>query len=288
MAPLVGAAVRLRGGVLARLPLTPAAPLQNLMMAKIIAVREAMLAAFSQTSGRDAGGSWPAEEQTQQLRAAGNHLARAIDDLPTPQELDAAQVAAADFALPSEVHEDVFPAQAPTSLLPAHSLSGAAASLDGSALRALPTVPPASDAMVASTIQAMTSPGQLYAYWQDWTAELKEQWEAAEDARFGAASQAGLARVMDKMTQIWWHAAHLKPAYLADLSFAALPRDGAQQELWAAIAVCTALLLCSRAALLPPDAPPTAPGPCSHFLPGINFLVLRPGSTPRCAMPTWR
>jgi hypothetical protein len=241
-------------------------------MEKVLAVREAIVHAFHQASAAQAprppqAGPADAGAELAALQTAGAGLARAMEALPEVQDMEttpagggdagAGPPPAAAAAAPSPALgggaaadrqaaqsatlgaicacEGVRAAEAPTSLLAAHGEAGVA--LDGAALQGAASVPPASDTEMAEAIQEMTEPAQLVQYWQSWTLDLKASWEAAEAASFAGAPAAALDASMQKMTQIWWHTAHLKPAFLTQLTYAALPKEAAQQAKWAEIAV---------------------------------------------------
>lgn len=128
------------------------------------------------------------------------------------------------------------PGQPPRWALLEHHREGAAAQLDGGALREVGSIPAPSDELVRATVMAMSEPEHLLDYYRQWQAELAASYIAAEAGEFDAASVAEVEAVQERMASVWWHVGHLKPAYLCYLTNAALPEDSAQFPLWRELA----------------------------------------------------
>lgn len=227
---------------------------KNAVMEKVLAVRDAMFTVYNKTANVD-----DKTPQWRELKGAGYELAMAIDRLnsdplideimadtsgpPSPPESskDAPQKSegtATDVEQPNG--SDSADALAPEGSTMSMSLSAAAwenaESLDGAPLQEVENIPPPDNSAVRLAVYDMKNPSEIVEYWRGWTRDLKVAWEAADAASFDDASVARVHQVMEVMTEMWWHAAQLKPPYLAYLTHAALPDNSSQQECWERIA----------------------------------------------------
>ncbi|KAL4458239.1 hypothetical protein ABPG75_013104 [Micractinium tetrahymenae] len=239
---------------------------QNLIFGKVLAVRDAMVHTLSTLHG-----SPPRQEQ----QTAAQGLARALEQLPSEQEMEDVAGSAATAAAAQQQQQQQQPAlasaapaqpppgqQGQQQSAPSRSSSpsfdrsantvqhgppprwglgeqhraGTAAQLDGSVLREVDSIPPPSDELVKATVMAMSEPEHLLDYYRQWQAELASSYIAAEGGGFDAASVAEVEAVQERMASVWWHVGHLKPAYLCYLTNAALPEDSAQFPLWRELA----------------------------------------------------
>ncbi|KAI3435673.1 hypothetical protein D9Q98_001731 [Chlorella vulgaris] len=241
---------------------------------KVLAVRDAMLETFTSLHPTSSSSQQqPRPQQQQPMSVAAQGLADAIEQLPSEgeMEMEAATPAAAPLraeqqqrqqqqgqqqgqqleVLASEGSQDADFGQMASnscgsrasfdSLRRVHPLaeqhrSGTSSQLDGSALREVNSIPPASDAAVLARVDAMTDPEHLLDYYRQWQAELSMSYVAASAAGFDEKSVEEVVRVQDRMMQLWWHISQLKPAYLCYLAHAALPENSSSFPLWREIA----------------------------------------------------
>ncbi|KAL4854893.1 Protein-ribulosamine 3-kinase [Chlorella vulgaris] len=237
---------------------------------KVLAVRDAMLETFTSLHPTSSSSQQqPRPQQQQPMSVAAQGLADAIEQLPSEGEMEADTPAAAPLraeqqqqqqqqqqgqqleVLASEGSQDADFGQMASnscgsrasfdSLRRVHPLaeqhrSGTSSQLDGSALREVNSIPPASDAAVLARVDAMTDPEHLLDYYRQWQAELSMSYVAASAAGFDEKSVEEVVRVQDRMMQLWWHISQLKPAYLCYLAHAALPENSSSFPLWREIA----------------------------------------------------
>lgn len=231
---------------------------QNTMMEKVLAVRDAILTAYRETT-------YGQPQRLEDLKGVGAGLALAIDDLNAepglselcaelkgpPEQITVADDLGEELGEGSPVQSLQNGQQQPSSngeqsSVPAKpdfqgtmmlsAALGETQILDGSSLERVENIPPPTNSDVAQAVANMQTPNDMVEYWRAWTMDLKAAWDEAYNSKFDPVSVAKLDECMGVMTQMWWHAAQLKPAYLAHLTYIALPENSGQLEQWALIA----------------------------------------------------
>ena len=223
---------------------------KNLAMEKILAVRDALIAAYLQTSSKCSKNTASIEcEPQKEVLEKMNSLVSAIQELPTaynhvrsveflaskPKSSISCQAEHHPKEERKEKEENAKVSDAPFSILQGSTSSGLPDALSNSVEISSESLPPASDPTIISEIKAMVHPTDLVDYWRKWTLDLRAAWENYEKCPSEEAKLA-IGKCNDRMKSIWWHAAQLQPSHLLYLTYAALPADSAQHSQWRVIA----------------------------------------------------
>lgn len=235
---------------------------QNVAMEKVLAVRDSLLDAFQQTAHctRDRPGgarALPSAVDREEAYEKVKGLVDAVNNL-SPEGTDAETLTAAravgwrdassePSAVGAAASNEPFSAQSDLSdkqeIIPTmRSLAELkekwlAEAIDGKMLGLQTNIPAPSDPVLVQRISSMHEARELFDYWRRATVDLSSAYEAAEAVQFDEESRQHVEKAMRSLLSIWWHAAHLKPLHLLNLTATFLPQGSSQQERWAQIAV---------------------------------------------------